>query len=176
MVRYNWEEEVLIELGETHPKKFKKETREWIKENTLDYIKKYGRHDWVSLGNIFRDIIYPTTIFNSPTGNFWFSSQGVKTKINSIVFLLRIKGYPIISGKGKRGFRYADWNNDEVIDLWDEKRSAWESRHEKWEREGKIDIELIEKILKKLLEKGQKEKAKKLQEVLIRYKQRIEES
>ena len=83
MVKYNWIEQSLIRMGVRKPKTFKREARKQIKDNTLDYIKKYGRIDWIPVSKIFEDTLEQTSLFNSKEGNFWFASQGIKSKINS---------------------------------------------------------------------------------------------
>lgn len=171
MVRYNWIETKLIELGIKRPKQFKKEAREQIEQNTLNYIKKFGRRKWVPVSEIFEKTLEQTDLFNSQGGKFWFASQGVKSKINSATLKWRSPpyGYPIISGKGHKGYRYADENCDDFIDVWDEKFSGWEKRKTKLDKEKLTDIKLIEKIIEKLITNNRLKEAQQLKEVLVKY-------
>jgi len=178
MVKYNWEEEELKRLGILKPKKFKRESRKQIKDNTLNYLKRFGRRNWVPVGEIFRETLKETDLFHSLGGNFWFSSQGIKSKINSATNSLRRESYPIISGKGHQGYKYADWSCDDVVDVWDEKFSGWEGRKQGLITEFNLDRKLLKQTIKELEKRKKKEKAKKLQKVLVKYtkeRKKIEE-
>lgn len=169
MVKYDWIESIMIKFGVKRPKRFKSDARKQIEDSVLQYLKKYGRHRWVSTEEIFKEMIEPTDLFNSKEGNFWFASSGIKSKINASTLSLRRKSYPIISGKGHKGYHYADENCDDFIYLWNEKFDAWENRKTKINEERRVDAELIKEIIKNLLEKGRKEEARELEKVLVRY-------
>ena len=175
MVKYNWIESTLVKLGVKRPKRFKNDARKQIEDSTLQYLQKYGRHKWISTEEIFRNMIEPTDLFNSKEGNFWFASDGIKSKVNSSTLSLRRKGHPIISGKGHKGYHYADENCDDFIYLWNEKFDAWEKRKTKIIKEKKVDIDLIREIIKSLLEKKRVEEAKELEKVLVKYKEKQKE-
>jgi hypothetical protein len=174
MVKFNWEDEILIELGVKRPKRFRIEARKQIKENTLNYIQRYGRVKWVPTSEIFGETIKRTDLYKSPEGNFFFASQGVKSKINSVVHLLRLEGHPIISGI-RRGYRYADENCDDCIRAWDERFSAWDKKGTDLIHEFKNDEELITRVIEKLIVKKREEEAKELQKILIKYKKKVKE-
>ena len=151
------------------PKTFKRESRKQIEENTLWHLKKFGRFNWISTEQIFKDTIEETDLFNSKEGRLWFAEQGIKSKINSATHKLRRDGHPIISGLGKKGYKYADENCDDFIYAWDEKFSAWEGRKSNIVKERKTDIELIKRLIEKLINQKRLEEAKQLQEVLVKY-------
>ena len=46
------------------PKTFKRESRKQIEENTLWHLKKFGRFNWISTEQIFKDTIEETDLFN----------------------------------------------------------------------------------------------------------------
>jgi len=153
----------------SHPKKFKKEAREQIENSTLQYLQKYGKKDWVSTEEIFENIIEPTDLFNSNKGKIWFAQNGVKAKVNSATNKWRRKGYPIISGKGHKGYRYADETCDDVADVWTEKFTGWQKRINKLNKERQIDLELLLRVIKKLREKGKGKEARELEELYQEY-------
>ena len=171
MVRFNfWDK-----FFGTRPKQFKKEANKQIKENTLLYMQRFGRADWVKVHDIFEGTLEQTDLFNSDKGKMFFAIQGIKNKINSITNTLRSEGHPIISGTSKfggrygKGYRYADETCDDFIDVWDEKFSAWEKRKSNLSKEKQTDIKLIEKIIEKLIAKNRLREAEKLKQVLVQY-------
>ena len=165
MVRFNfWES-----FYGNKPKTFKRDARKQIEQNTLDYLKKFGRVNWIPVSQIFQDTLQQTDLFNSKEGNMWFAEQGIKSKINSVTLKLRRNGYPIISGRGHKGYRYADETCDDFINVWDEKFSAWENRKSNLVKEKLLDVELIKRIIEKLKTQKRLEEAKQLQEVLVKY-------
>jgi len=163
----------------SHPRRFHKEAREQIKQSTLGYLKKFGRHDWKTTSEIFEETIEPTDLFNSNEGKMFFAEQGIKSRINSAAHSLRTEGHPIIAGKqswkGKvkgyvgRGYKYADEDCDGFIDAWDEKFNAIEQRKENITKEKRTDMELIKRIIERLIEKKRLEEAQKLKVILVRY-------
>ncbi len=171
MVKYNWEEKYLIELGIPSPKRFKIDARKQIEDSTLHHLQKFGRNRWVSVSEIFQERIRPTDLFNSKGGNFIFCAKGIKSNINAVTLALRRKHHPIISGKGHKGYMYADENCDDFIERWNEKFDAWEGRKTKLSKEKELDINLIEGIIAKLLARNRIEEAQQLQEVLVKYSQ-----
>jgi len=173
MVRHNfWES---LGFFGRRPKLFQKEARKQIEENTLNYLKRYGRVRWIPITEIFKETLEQTDLFNSSEGKMWFAVQGIKSKINSSTHKLRKDGYPIISGVGNKGYRYADERCDDFIDVWDEKFTSWEKRKSNLVRELKNDKDIIEKIIERLLEKKRIKEANKLQEVLVRYNKKQKE-
>jgi len=159
------------------PKTFKREARKQIEQNTLDYLKRYGRAKWISVPEIFKETLEPTNLFNSPEGKMFFAVAGIKSKIHGATHKLRRDGYPIISGVGKKGYRYADEDCDDFVNVWDEKFSGWQKRKSDLIQEFKNDKEIIQKIIERLLEKKREQEAKELQKILVRYgeKQKEEE-
>ena len=174
MVKYNWEDEVLIELGVKRPKRFRIDARKQIKNSTLHYVKKYGRAKWIPISEIFGETIRVTDLYNSKEGNFFFASQGVKTKINSVAHLLRREGYPIISGM-RKGYRYADENCDDFIRVWDERFSAWDKKKSDLIQEFKNDKELVLDLVEKLKQKKREKEAKELQKILVKQERKVRE-
>jgi len=165
MVKFNfWEK-----FYGKRPKKFKSEANKQIKDNTLSYMQKYGRTKWVPVIEIFEKTLEQTDLFNSKEGKMFFASKGIKSKINWATGELRRKGYPIISGRGHKGYMYADEDCDDFIDRWDEVLSAREKRKTKLEKEYTEYEKLIAKICERLIEKGRLQEAKQLQEVLVKY-------
>ena len=171
MVRFNfWDK-----FFGTRPKQFKKEANKQIKENTLLYMQRFGRADWVKVHDIFEGTLEQTDLFNSDKGKMFFAIQGIKNKINSVTNSLRAEGHPIISGTSQfggrygKGYRYADETCNDFIDVWDEKFSAWEKRKSNLSKEKQTDIKLIEKIIEKLIAKNRLREAEKLKQVLVQY-------
>jgi len=152
------------------PNTFKREAEKQIRENTLYYMQSYGRAKWIPVEEIFEKTIEKTDLFNSNEGKMFFAKSGIRNKINAVTHILRRKGYPIISGKGKRGYRYADEKCKDFIDRWNEKFNAWDKRITKIETEREIDIYLIELLIDKLLKQNRKEEAKQLEEIIVKYK------
>lgn len=157
------------------PKQFKKESNKQIKKNTLHYMQKFGRNHWIKTEEIFEQTLEQTDLFNSNKGKMLFAIEGIKSKINSVTNSLRSEGHPIISGTSRfggrygKGYRYADENCDDFVDIWDEKFSAWENRKTNLSKEKATDIKLIERIIEKLKEKGRLKEAQQLKQVLVRY-------
>lgn len=154
----------------THPKKFKKEAREQIKTSTLNEIKNRGRGQWVSTADIYENNLKYTDVFQRKEGTMFFAESGIKAKINSATHFLREEGHPIISGKGHKGYRYADESCEDFIRRWDEVLSAREERKSNLEREYKIYQKLIEKIIERLISKNRLKEANELKVVLERYR------
>ena len=92
-----------------------------------------------------------------------------KSKINSSTHKLRKDGYPIISGLGKKGYRYADEDCDDFIEMWDEALSSREKRKTNLEKEYDTYEKLIQKIIEKLIAKGRLQESEKLKQVLVKY-------
>ena len=151
------------------PKAFKRDSRKQIEENTLSHLKKFGRGRWVSVIDIFKDTLEETDLFNSKEGKMWFAEQGIKSKINLATHKLRRDGHPIISGVGHKGYRYADEDCEDFIDRWNEVFSSQLKREDNLKKEYKTYIELIEKIIERLIQKGRLEEAEKLKQVLVQY-------
>lgn len=152
------------------PKAFKREATKQIKKNTLSYLQDYGRARWVSVEAIFEGTLEKSDLFNSNEGKMFFAEAGIRNKINGVTHTLRREGYPIISGKGKKGYRYADENCNDFIDRWNEKFNAWDERGTNLITEREIDIALIEELINKLRAKGREQEAKKLIEVIAKYR------
>lgn len=171
MVKYNFWDKF---FGD-RPKGFKREANKQVKENTLLYMKKAGRTRWIKIEEIFEQTLENTDLFNSKEGKMFFATRGIKSKINQVTNALRKEGYPIISGtinfngKHGKGYRYADENCEDFIDMWDEKFSAWEKRKSNIIKEKLIDIELIKRIMEKLIEQNRKQESKQLEEILVKY-------
>ena len=151
------------------PKRFKKEARKQIEENTLDYLRRFGRADWIPITRIFEDTLKETDLFKSNEGNMWFASQGIKSKISSATHKLRRDGYPIISGKGHKGYRYADEDCEDFIDKWNEVFSANEERKENILKEKKTYLELVKRIIERLISKNRFQEAEELKKVLVKH-------
>jgi len=166
-----------------HRGKFHREARKQIKESTLQILQQRGRHDWVTIEEIFEERIEPTDLFNSDAGKMFFAEQGIKSRINSAAHSLRKEGHPIIAGmqswKGKiigykgRGYMYASWDCDDVVRVWDEKFSSTEIRERNVANERKTDVILINVVIKKLRENGKEEKARELEKVLEKYEEKL---
>jgi len=171
MVRFNfWDK-----FFGNKPKSFKKSAEKQIKQNTLYYMQDYGRGRWIKTEEIFEKTLEKTDLFNSNEGKMLFAIQGVKAKIHSATHNLRKDGYPIISGIGAKGYRYADEKCKDFIYIWDEKISAWEKRKSELIKEKENDRIIIEKLIEKLKQKKRFVEAKQLQEVLVRYnKKKVE--
>ena len=152
------------------PKTFKKEADKQIKENTLYYMQDYGRARWIPVEEIFEKTIEQTSLFNSNEGKMFFAKSGIRNKINNVTHILRREGHPIISGKGKKGYRYADEKCKDFVDRWNEKFNAWDERKSNLEAEREIDIQLIENLIQKLLQQKREQEAKQLQTIIIKYK------
>ena len=167
MVKFNfWE--ISGYFGK-HPKKFKREARKQIEQNTLDYLRNFGRAKWVTVVDIFKDTLEQTDLFNSKEGKMWFAKQGIQSKINSATHSLRRKKHPIISGKGKKGYRYADENCEDYIDRWNEKVNAWLERKNNLTHEFETDKMLMEMIIERLKKAKRLKEAQQMKKVLIRY-------
>ena len=166
MVRFNFWDKY---FG-NNPKKFQREATNQIKKNTLYYLKDYGRSRWIPVVEVFEKTLEKTDLFNSSEGKMFFAKSGIRSKINSVTHTLRREGYPIISGKGKKGYRYADENCKDFIDRWNEKFNAWDERGTNLVTEKETDIALIKKIIERLSEKGKEQEVKQLQEIIVKYK------
>jgi len=168
MVKFNfWER---MGFYGKNPKSFKRDAMKQIKRNTLYYLQSYGRAKWISVEDIFKGTLEKSDLFNSDEGKMFFAEAGIRNKINGVTHTLRREGFPIISGIGKRGYRYADEDCNDFIDRWNEKFNAWDERGTNLFTEREIDIALIEELINKLKAKGREQEAKQLVEVIAKYK------
>ncbi len=151
------------------PRRFEKDSRKQIESNTLDYMKRFGRAKWIPVVEIFKETLEQSDLFNSNDGRFWFAKQGIKSKISSATHKLRRDGHPIISGKGHKGYRYADEDCEDFIDRWNEVFSSQKDREENLKKEYETYKQLLEKIIERLLQKGREKEAEKLKQVLVQY-------
>jgi len=125
---------------------------------------------WIPVEEIFKETLEKTDLWDSNEGKMFFAESGIRGKINGVTHTLRRNGYPIISGKGKKGYRYADENCQDFIDRWNEKFNAWDGRGTNLLTEREIDITLIKELIKKLLKKGREQEAKQLEAVITKYR------
>jgi len=183
MERFNFLDTLLIKTGIKKPRTFKKEARKQIKENTLNYLKTYGRSRWINVGEIFEETLEKTDLYNSKEGIVFFAEDGIKSKINQATHSLKREGHPIVSatkrkGKYGKGYRYADEKCDDFIDRWDEAYRAIDQRKMHTLKEKQWVDGTVKKLIQKLIEQGRKEEAKELEKVLVKYeeKQKEEES
>lgn len=165
MVRFNFWDKF---LGRK-PKTFRKDTAKQIKENTLFYLQQHGRGRWVSVEDVFKGTLEESDLWKSEEGKMIFAESGIRNKINGATHTLRREGYPIISGKGKKGYKYADEDCETFIHDWDEKISGWVSRKDGLIQEYRTDKILIERIIEKLLNAKREAEANKLKEILVKY-------
>lgn len=149
---------------------FIKNAQKQIQGNTLYYLKDFGRSNWVKPIEIFDKTLFRTDLFNSNLGKIFFSLQGSKGQISNSTHKLRKGGYPIISGKGGKGYRYADEETEDYINHWDEALSSMEERRTRLDDEYRNHEAIIKSIIKRLLEKKRFEEAKQLRLVLERYR------
>ena len=167
MVKFNWWE--LKGYFGKHPKRFKKKANKQIRDNILLFLKDIKMGAWTTQEEIFEATLEKTDLFNSPEGKMFFAQKGVQSKIGWAVNELRRLGRPIISGKGKRGYRYADENTKDFIEDWNEKVNAWLERKSNLTSEFKVDKVLMERIIEKLEQEKRLKEAQRMKEVLVRY-------
>jgi len=165
MVKFNLGDKF---LGEK-PKSFKKEIDKNIKKNTLYYMQDFGRAKWVKTEELFLGTVEKADFFDK--AKRWFAFEGAKSKIAGATHKLRRDGYPIISGRGRKGYRYADEECEDFIDRWDEVFSAWDERKTNLEDEYRNYEKILEGIIKRLIAKNRIKEAEKLQEVLVKHRQ-----
>lgn len=158
-------------LGTRKPKSFKKETRIQLQRMVLTYLQNYGKVDWRKVEDIAQWLLSLKGDYNFKDKKVWnwFATCGMNGEICNSTHFLRLQGYPIIAGTGKKGYRYADENCDDVDEVWEERQRAWEKSKENIEKQRQIDIKLIEKVIEKIKDE---EKKKKLIEVMVKYKKR----
>lgn len=148
---------------------FIKNAQNQIRKNTLYYLQDFGRAKWVKTEEIFNQTLIKTDLFNSEDGKTWFLCQGAKGQISNATHKLRNDGYPVISGRGGKGYRYADENSPDFIHLWDEALSSCEERQTRADKEKERYRKLINKIIERLKSEGREEEAKQMQKVLVKY-------
>ncbi len=152
-----------------NPRKFRKEAKEQIETSTLTEVRGKGRGKWVSVEEIWENNLKHTDIFSTDEGKMFFAIPGIKAKINSMARCLKLKGHPIVSGKGKKGYRYADEKCDDFIYVWDEVLSGREERKTRVEKEYDLYEKLIGKICKRLIAEGKLKEAQELKQILVKY-------
>lgn len=155
-----------------NPKSFKRDAGKQLKKNALYYLQNYGRAKWISVEEIFKETLEKSDLWNSNEGKMFFAESGIRNKINGVTHTLRREGHPIISGKGKKGYRYADENCNDFIDRWNEKFNAWDERGTNLITEREIDIALIKELIKRLQNKGREKEARQLQVVVAKYRKK----
>lgn len=157
-------------LGLIRPKKFKKEANRRITWNVLSQLQQYGRADWQSLNKIAEYIyLVDKDFFNDAKVQQWFRAVGFKGKICESTLKLRKRGHPIIAGRGRKGYRYADENCDDLAEVWNDRLNEWKNNEQNIEKQRKLDMKLLQDVIKKVQELEQK---KKLLVVLRRYRQK----
>jgi len=157
-------------LGLAKPKTFIQKTKSQLQGYVLIYLQNYGRENWKSTANIAEWLLFTQKgyDFNKKDIQNWFASGGMKGEISNSTHRLRILGHPVIAGTGRKGYRYADENCDDLVEVWEEKLRAWSKREDDWDKERKIDIKLIDEVLKKLKEP---QKRKQLIKIKQKYSQ-----
>jgi len=156
-------------LGTRRPAAKKAEASKTLKMYVLIYLQNYGRVKWCPTSDIADWLLKAKGYdFKERVIWNWFAANyGLKGEITRTTHYLRHKGYPIIAGLGNKGYRYADEECDDIIEIWDERRKLWEKQRENIDLQRQVDIKLLEKIIKKI-----KDKRKKKELVKIRNKYR----
>ena len=157
-------------LETSRPTSKKKELNQMMKFHVLVYLQNYGRTRWCKLSDIGMWLL---TIkgydFKKRTAWNWFAANyGLKGEIAHTTSYLRRQGYPIIAGLGKKGYRYADENCDDIVEVWDDRRKLWEKSKEISDSQRKMDIKLLEKVIEKIKSKKKKKQLLKIKEIYRR--------
>ncbi len=152
-------------LETNRPASIKKELNKMMKFYVLTYLQNYGRTRWCRLSDIAMWLLNAKGYdFKHRTSWNWFAAHyGLKGEIMHATSYLRRQGYPIVAGLGQKGYRYADENCDDVVEVWDDRRKLWEKSKEIADNQRKMDIRLLEQVIKKI-----KSKAKKKQLIKIK--------
>ena len=155
-------------LGDRRPKSFSKEAHEQIRDHTKMYLLNYGRVKLCSLGDVARWILKSKSYdFNCEKFWRWLGANyGFKGEIAQAVSHLKKQGYPIISGNGHKGYRYADERCENVDEVWEDACRGWSSREENWDKERQVLNKLIDKVIASVKNKKKKEK---LIEIKVNY-------
>ncbi len=151
-------------LETNRPRSKKMELNKMMKFYVLVYLQNYGRARWCKLSDIAMWLLSAKGYdFKKRTSWNWFAANyGLKGEITHATSYLRKKGYPIIAGLGKKGYRYADEDCDDVVEVWDDRRKLWEKSKEIADSQRKIDIKLLEKVIEKIKSKKKKEQLMKI--------------
>lgn len=157
-------------LETNRPTSAKKELKKMMKFYVLVYLQNYGRARWCKLSDIAMWLLTAKGYdFKKRTAWNWFAANyGLKGEITHVTSYLRKKGYPIIAGLGKKGYRYADENCDDIVEVWDDRRKLWEKSKEISDSQRKIDIKLLEKVIEKIKSKKKKEQLMKIKAIYRR--------
>lgn len=153
--------------GIKRPKSYSKEVQEQIRNHTRIYVRNYGRVNWVSTADIAKWMLESKIYnFNEPILWRWLGiNYGLRGEIAKATHYWRDKGYPLISGRGKKGYRWADENCSDIAEVWEDGFRGLENRKDNYNKEKRRFIQILEKIIEKVTNPEEKQK---LKEILIK--------
>jgi len=165
-------------VGGADPKRFRKKAEQYLIQTTLIQLMNYGKAKWIKTEEIADFLLNkPLTDFNFKDERVqkWFSGEGMKKKITESTHKLRLLGHPIIAGSGRKGYRYANEECEDVDELWEDRKRAWENSRDDILTQAKIDNELLDKVIKKMKEGQKKQKLLVVQMAYQKYIKNKEE-
>ena len=155
-------------IGGDKIKSFKKEAQKQIQDHTFIKLKNYGRAKWIKTSEIIEYCLRSKAFdFNTEQINNWFKVAGMKAKVSWSTNRLRKLGYPIISGGKGKGYRYADENCDDVVEVWQMRNRLWRKEDANVEKERASDLRLLQKVIDNM-----KNEEKKKQLILVKQEYR----
>lgn len=148
-----------IIIGGERPKSFKKEAQKQIQDHTFIKLKNYGRAKWIKTSEIIEYCLKSKAYdFTTEQVSNWFKVAGMKTKVSWATHQLRKLGYPIIAGGGRKGYRYADEDCDDVVEIWQDRNRLWRREAYNVDKERASDLRLLQKVIDKIKDPEKKKK------------------
>lgn len=146
-------------IGVRNPKTFKKELKDKLHFFTLVYLQNYGRAKYRSVSDIAMWLRSAKgyDFKHESVWNYFASHSGMKGEITQCARYLRSKGYPVIAGTQRKGYRYADENCDDIVEVWEERRKLWEKERENTDKERQTDMKLLAMVIEKIKNRKKKE-------------------
>jgi len=160
-----------IILGINNPHKFREQAKRFLNREVLIYMQNYGKADWRKTEAIADYLISNSNFnFNDKTIQKWFAEIGFKSRISDATHDLRLLGYPIIAGNGKKGYRYADETISDLTEVWTSRWELWQKDIQNVAKQREIDLKLLDAIIEKLTKPEEKEKKEILIEIRAKYR------
>ena len=146
-----------LALGDNHANKFVKEIKRNVEASTLIYLQNFGRVNWIPVEELMNELgKYQNFDFHSPEATKYFFLLGASKEIIDSTHRLRKLTYPVISGHKGQGYRYADENCENVVEVWTMRFRAWMDRKLNIRKEEEIDTKILEKIIERIKDENKK--------------------
>ncbi len=144
-------------IGEKKVNSFKQEAQKQVQDHTFIKLKNYGRAKWIEVSEIIKYCLRSKAYdFNTSSIRRWFMVAGMKARVTTAASKLRKLGYPIIAGGKGKGYRYADENCDDVVEVWQMRNRLWRKEVDNADKERKSDLRLLQKVINKMKDKEKK--------------------